>query len=411
MIHPNYTDIGKRFRQRESWTDAEPVRFPEYGADLYNLEFRSRNARYLLGCAGYHCTEHDAHFPAEPAEPLPVDAEIRENLEFRYPLLREAGPVTRRGRVTIVFHGLNERSYGKYMPWAYHLWKRSGAPVILFPMAFHINRVPSDWFRLVPESLARRKMVDGNDLVHRFNALMSERLETRPERFFWGALQSFWDAVDLARQIRAGAHPHFTSDARIDFLGYSAGGFVALALMLDDPEGLFTNSRAALFATAGAVRDLNLASPLIVDTAAESAMMKMYVRQLDQRFTPRMHHWIDHHSEARWLRTFCGLRPDRAMLEARMREIAPRIAGIANANDEVFPTGAMCNALQGVRRDTGVRVEELQLGIHENPFACSDLQQPERRLVLEMLDEARYGAGFERFMEIVGDHLGPSPQP
>lgn len=405
MTHPNYNDIGKRFRQREQWTDDEPVRFPDHGADLYNLAFRSKNAHFLLGCTTYHCAEHDVRFPGEPAEPLPVDAEITENLEFRYPLLRETGSVVKRDRVTILLHGLNERSYGKYVPWAYHVWKRTGAPVILFPSSFHINRVPSDWFRLVPESLARRKEVEGNDLVHRFNAIMSERLGARPERFFWGALQTFWDVVDLARQIRTGRHPHFTPDARIDFLGYSAGGFVALALMLDDPEQLFSMSRAALFATAGTVRDLNLASPLIVDSAAESAMMKMYVRQLDQRFTPRMHHWIDHHSEARWLRTFCGMKPDRTTLEARMRQIAPRIMGIANANDEVFPTGAMCNALQGVRRDTGVHVEELQLGIHENPFACPDLQQPERRLVLEMLDEQRYGEGFERFIDLVARHL------
>ncbi len=406
MVHPNYTEIGKRFRQRESWNDDEPVRFPEHGADLYNIAFTSRNAGFLLGCDAYHCRQHDIRFPGEPADPLPVDAEVPENLRFRYPLLRGSDAVRRYDRVTILFHGLNERSYGKYVPWAFHVWKRTGAPVILFPMAFHINRVPSDWFRLVPESVAHRKAVEGNDLVHRFNAIMSERLESRPERFFWGALQTFWDVVDLVRQIRAGDHPHVAPGARIDLLGYSAGGFVALALMLDDTEQLFSDSRAALFATAGAVRDLNLASPLIVDTAAETAMMKMYVRQLDQRFTPRMHHWIDHHSEARWLRTFCGLRPDRAMLEQRMREIAPRVTGIANAHDEVFPTGAMCNALQGVRRDTGVQVEELHLGIHENPFACPDLQQPERRLVLDVLDEERFGDGFERFIEIVVRHLG-----
>ncbi len=406
MPHPNYTDIGKRFRQRDDWTDESPVSFPEHGADLYNIEYRSRNAHYLLGCDHYRCKEHGADFPGEPSDPLPMDSEIQENLHFRYPLLRSAGDRTRADRVTIIFHGLNERSYGKYVPWAFHVWKRTSAPVILFPMAFHINRVPADWFRLVPESFANRKALEGNDSVHRFNAIMSERLQSRPERFFWGALQTFWDIVDLVRTIRSGSHPHFAAHARIDFLGYSAGGFVALALMLDDPEGLFRESRTALFATCGTVRDLNLASPLIVDSMAETAMMNMYVRQLEKRFTPRMHHWIDHHSEARWLRTFCGLRPDRAMLESRLRELAPQIVGVANLNDEVFPTGAMCNALQGVRRDTGIPVEEMELGIHENPFACPNLQQPERRLILDVLDEARYGPSFERFIEIVAGHLG-----
>ena len=61
--------------------------------------------------------------------------------------------------------------------------------------------------------------------------------------------------------------------------------------------------------------------------------------------------------------------------------------------------------LQGVRRNTGVAVEELELGIHENPFACADLHQPERRLILDVLDEARYGTSFERFIQIAAGHL------
>ncbi|MBM4167749.1 MAG: hypothetical protein FJ215_01120 [Ignavibacteria bacterium] len=408
MTHPNYAEIGKRFRQRDLWNNEHPISFADWGANLFNLSFRSRNGHFLLGRSSYECTQHKVSFSGEPSNEDLSDTQIIENLEFRYPLVRELtqnGTLHRHNRVTLVLHGLNERSFGKYVPWAYHIWCQTGAPVILFPMTFHINRVSPQWWHQLNDSLARRQQLAGNEQVHRFNAINSERLATHPERFFWGALQSFWDLVDLARTIRAGKHPHFAEGTRVDFVGYSAGGYLALALLLDNPDQLFTDSHAVFFATGAAVRDINLSSPLIIDSMAEVGLMKMYVKQMDKFFSERMNHWTNHHSEATWLRAFCGLRPERSVLERRLREIAAGVIGIANANDQVFPTGAMCNALQGIHRDTGIQVLELELGIHENPFACANHQQPERRLILDVLDEAQYGVAFEEFISRIVAHL------
>ena len=99
------------------------------------------------------------------------------------------------------------------------------------------------------------------------------------------------------------------------------------------------------------------------------------------------------------MRAFCGLEPESAPLEARLRALAPRLLGIANANDHIMPRGAMLNALQGVHRDTGVRVAELTLGVHENPFSCPDYAQRERKFVSDFLDLDRYGRQFETFIE------------
>ena len=67
----------------------------------------------------------------------------------------------------------------------------------------------------------------------------------------------------------------------------------------------------------------------------------------------------------------------------------------------------MLNTLQGLHRDTGVRVQELSLGVHEHPFLCPDYEQRDRRFVTEFLDLPRYGAGFERFVAIaVGSCVG-----
>jgi predicted esterase len=212
--------------------------------------------------------------------------------------------------------------------------------------------------------------------------------------------------IDLARQIRGGFHKHIAADARLDFVGYSAGGFLALLLLLEDHQGLFTDSRACLFSTCAAIRDLNLASPFIVDGEAEDTLMKLYVKHLERLASERMRHWLEHHGEGQWARAFSGLLPDRKRLNARLSELAPRLLGFTNPNDRVIPQGAMLNSLQGVLRDTGVRVEELQLGVHENPFSCADYQQKERKFLTDFLDESLFGSAFETFIERICTHLG-----
>jgi len=102
----------------------------------------------------------------------------------------------------------------------------------------------------------------------------------------------------------------------------------------------------------------------------------------------------------------CGLMPKRAKVETRLREMSSRLLGIANTNDQVMPPGGMLNALQGIRRDTGVRVEELELGIHENPFASPDYNLRDRSMITDFMNVERYGTAFERFVTIVADHMG-----
>ena len=406
MRHPDYQEVSRRFRHRKQWDDELPIEFSDQSLDLFFLSFTSRGGRFLLGHDEYRCEEHGVNFPAESTVLSPPDYLIPQNASFRYPLVRDHDPARHRHHhAIIILHGLNERSFTKYIPWAYQLWSALRVPVILFPLSFHINRVNPAWMFGQQENYEQRLALPGNDNVHRFNAVMSDRLGAHPERFFWGALQSYWDIVDLARQIREDRHPHLAPDARIDFLGFSAGGFVSLAVMLEDHAHRFQESRCVLFATCAAVRDMSLSSHLIVDQIAEISLMNLYVKYQQKLSNPRMIHWLTEHSEGRWLNGFCGLRPDRRRLEERLIEIAPRVMGIANANDQVIPSGGMFNALQGNRRNIPIRVEELELGIHENPFASSTYDQRDRSIITEFLDRERYGAAFERFIEANISHL------
>lgn len=402
MEHPSYRHIAHAIRRRTAWRNEEPLSFEEEGADVFFLAARSGHARHLLGRDGYRCEEHGLEFPAEPTADGLRDCDVAENLEFRYPLLRAralGGAGARARHLILVLHGLNERSFTKYVPWAYQLWRSTGAAVALFPLSFHVNRVAPRWGREIDRHLARRRKVPRNENVHAFNCVISERLDAHPERFFWGGLQSYGDVVDLVRQVRRGEHPHVDPGARIDLLGYSAGGYLALALLLVNEGGLFEGSRAAIFESGAALRATNMSSRYIIDHACEVSLMKLYVRFTGRLANPRLSHWLSEHAVGRWFRALCGEESERPRLEARLRELSPRLLGLSNRNDEVIPAGAMLNTLQGLHRDTGVRVEELALGVHEHPFLCPDYQQRDRRFITEFLDVGLYGAGFERFIE------------
>lgn len=408
MKHPNYRELAQAMRDLDDGEAGAAVPFPEAGVTLHALSFRSREAAVLLGHPAYRCEDHGLDFGGEPASDVPADCDVQANLDFRYPLLtrlQAPGDTTKVRHLVILLHGLNERAYGKYVPWAYQLWARTGAAVAMFPLSFHVNRVEAQWGRRLKQSTANRQAVPRNEEAHGFNAVLSERLDGHPERFFWGGLQSYGDVIELVRDIRAGRHPLIDATAQVDLVGYSAGGYLALGLMLVNPDGLFTQSRAVPFAAGAVMRSTHLSTRFIMDLACEVSLMKLYVRFTQRLANPRLLHWLYEHDEGRWFRALFGDEAERGRMEARLKEIAPRLLAIANANDAVIPANVMLTTLQGLNRDTGVRVETLELGVHEHPFVCPDYAQRDRRFVTEFVDEAAYGAGFERFIDLLATHL------
>ncbi|MFT3710874.1 MAG: DUF6051 family protein [Archangium sp.] len=401
MIHPSYQKIAQAVRRADSWATGTTVSFPDEGAELLSVPFTSKQASHLLGQTSYACAEHGLHFDGEPTRDG-ADCSLKENLEFRYPFLRARtdDAQAQSKHLIIVLHGLNERSYSKYVPWAYQLWRTTGAAVALFPLSFHVNRVHHAWGRSIESHLARRKQVPDNENAHAYNCVLSERLASRPERFFWGGVQSYGDVIELVRSIREGQHPHVHRDAQIDLLGYSAGGYLSLGLMLGDPSGLFEASRCVLFESGAAMASTHLATRLIMDLSCEVALMKLYVRFTGRLANPRLAHWLAEHDEGRWFRALFGEEKERTRLEARLKAISSRVLAISNTNDDVISAGSVFNTLKGRHRDTGVRVEELTLGVHEHPFVCPDYEQKDRRFVTEYVDLGAYGTGFERFIEL-----------
>ena len=119
------------------------------------------------------------------------DHEIHENFSFEYPVfIPAAGKAFKFEECILLLHGLNERSWSKYLPWAESLCLDTGKPVILFPIAFHMNRAPNDWSN--PRSLVnllniRRDQYDGDRSISYANIALSARISKHPERFYLSA--------------------------------------------------------------------------------------------------------------------------------------------------------------------------------------------------------------------------------
>jgi len=74
----------------------------------------------------------------------PTDGKIDENFSFVYPVFMPGGK-QRADKAILLLHGLNERNWSKYLTWAEQLCKKTGKAVILFPIAYHVNRSPLSW--------------------------------------------------------------------------------------------------------------------------------------------------------------------------------------------------------------------------------------------------------------------------
>lgn len=88
-----------------------------------------------------------------------TDDHILENKSFTYTIFAPSGK-EKREKAIILLHGLNERTWEKYLTW--DLAESTGKPVILFPIAFHMNRTPGSWCnpRAVLPWVNRRKQED-----------------------------------------------------------------------------------------------------------------------------------------------------------------------------------------------------------------------------------------------------------
>lgn len=306
------------------------------------------------------------------------DMSIPENLSFSYPLF---APADRRSRrVILLLHGLNERSWTKYLTWAYDLARNCGSYVILFPISFHINRAPSAWKdpRLMSEAAReRQKGLDRNFLSSFANAALSRRLHDDPMRFFCSGYQTSDDLTRLLTGIRNGNHPLIPVNAAVDIFAYSIGAFLAEIMMMGNPGGLFDTSRLFIFCGGSVFANMNGRSRLIMDSAAFDRVYAYYMQDFEndvkkESLYPGI---LSSGMLAMAFRSMIDLARFRLFREKRLRMLDGRIRSVALAGDLIIPPEGIISTLGHLfpGKKEVVKVVEFPYACsHENPFPVFD---------------------------------------
>lgn len=212
----------------------------------------------------------------------PEDLEISENHHVRINLTYRTDRDRRDGLI-IMLHGLNERSWDKYSPWADELCTQTGMAVAMMPTAFHIDRGKPEWSRIrsmKPLEQQRKGSSRMPKSVSFINAALSDRIDRCPQRFVTSAYQTMEDVIDFIKDIRLGGYePIICRNTTVHLFGYSIGCSIAQALSISSGELFGSASRSVFFCGGSALTDARPVSPYILDAEAFE-QLDSYLRTL-----------------------------------------------------------------------------------------------------------------------------------
>lgn len=206
------------------------------------------------------------------------DDNIKENCRFLYPIFKLKSQ-KKYDNAILLLHGLNERSWEKYITWGEYLCMHTRRPVIMFPIAFHINRSASSW--LDPRSIFAKltnllKTTPNRELLSIANLTLSERLIENPIRFYLSGKQSLNDIKILIRDIKSGSHKLFSENCHIDIFAYSIGAFLAQIALMINPYNLFDKTKVLLFCGGSIFNKMNGISKNIMDKKCFETLNDFY---------------------------------------------------------------------------------------------------------------------------------------
>jgi hypothetical protein len=380
----NYTQLYNHLKElvtyekSQVWIDEQTV--------VVNCDFESHNYKILPGEAKYFCEEHQSK-SSDPYnyenktglvnEILDVhDSEILENSKFVYHVFKPNRVEKSKG-IILMFHGFNEKHWHKYLPWAKRLIEQTGKTVVLFPIAFHMNRAPHQWSekRLMFTVSELRKNAFPNILSSSLsNVAISTRLQAKPQRFFWSGLQTFYDVIQLIQQVKRNEHPYIAPEATIDIFAYSIGSLLSQILLMNNPRGYFTNTKLCMFCGGAVFNRMSPVSKFILDSEANVALYSFIIEHIESHLKKdhRLNHYLStEHSEGKTFLSMLNYSKMRTIREEKLKNHSSQIMAITLAKDTVVPAYEVINTLQGVSRDIPIRIESIDFPYdykHEDPF-------------------------------------------
>lgn len=321
-----------------------------------------------------------------------ISDSVEENEVFEYPVFVPSD-VRRHNEVILLLHGLNERNWSKYLPWAEYLCKHTGKAVLLFPIAYHVNRSPHSWSnpRFLQKILDLRRTLHGNDRSLSFaNVALSERLSHNPQRFYSSGRQSFDDIVKLIGDIKAGKHPLLDRKTKFDVFAYSIGAFLSQVLFLNNPNDYFSESKLFMFCGGSIFNSMCGESRSIMDKKSYEQLFEYYQTGF----------WAEkiavNTGDEVMASFYSMLTPDNEKVKrtSTFRQMRERISGVSLALDKVIPYHGVVQALGHDCASKTITLLDLPYEYtHEVPFPV--VKQADSRDVDEaFLQVFRRAAGF-----------------
>lgn len=357
--------------------------------EMHDIDFQSTSCAILPGIEEYKCDTHNVTLNEEFSFYTEIgtidnnvhikDVFVKENQNFKYQLLKPKGQ-DKVKKVVFLFHGFNEKDWSKYLPWAKSICDGTGSAVILFPIAFHMQRAPKQWSeKREMYRLSEHRKKKFPNIVHSSlsNVAISMRLHTMPQRFIWSGLQTYYDVIQLITDIKKGNNKYINQDFNFDIFAYSIGGFLAQILKLTNYKNYFENSKVCLFCSGATFNRLAPVSKFILDSEANVALYSYLVEHFDkmlERDNVLNHYIKEDHTEGRIFSSMLDYQKMREFRERLLKKYEHQIYAISLTKDNVIPSFEIMNTLKGAYRNINIRMDEMDFSydyIHENPFPTS----------------------------------------
>jgi hypothetical protein len=337
-------------------TDKEVIDIPGSDIKIYNIGFRSDDP--LNGFSNIN------------------DVLIPENHSFSYPVFSPPGNDS--DKVILLLHGLNERSWLKYLVWAYYLALLTKSYVILFPISFHINRSPSSWKdprAMIPFMKDRNSSLGEINMSSFANIAISNRLTEDPMRFFNSGYQTVSDITKLLLTVRNGEHPVIPRSGKINIFAYSIGAFLAEILVMGNPENLFGESKLFIFCGGSVFSNMRGSSKLIMDSAAFDRVYSFYLNDFEKSIRGKspLADFLRSSQIGMAFRSMIDFGRFKTFRENILRKLQNQIHSITLLKDTVIPSDGVVATLGSLNKRDAVDVWDFPYTYsHENPFPILD---------------------------------------
>lgn len=301
-----------------------------------------------------------------------TDSLIPENRSFSYPVFT---PENRESdKVILLLHGLNERSWVKYLAWAYYLARNTGSYVILFPISFHINRSPSSWKdprAMIPFLKGRNASLGEIDMASFANIAISNRLTEDPMRFFKSGYQTTSDIVKLLTIVRNGEHEIIPKTQNFNIFAYSIGAFLAEIIMMGNPASLFTESKLFIFCGGSVFSNMQGSSKLIMDRLAFDRVYNYYLYDFEKTLTGKspLVDFLNSSQIGMAFRAMIDLGRLKTFRENILKKLREQIHSVSLLKDSVIPSKGIVSTLMASGKKDIVDIWDFPYPYsHENPF-------------------------------------------